>query len=335
MFNLNMFGLRKPFEYLTNSYHSDSSLDSGHRTPDMLYMSDLPSKTPASLYEAFVPEREALVKVISEDDLSSGQIVTTARKALDRTGSRFTVSTPDVKLQRAGLWLLEMVKSGASVLDQGTEAEIIWHEVPALPRVGNWGQNLFYAAALGLGVWAVASDSRIALLSVIALTLLRFLDPDNWRGRFDRFKFWKRKTHTAQYTDNAARAEARIHANAGGFVTALSEALKTADHILVRLSEPAGETHWRDDTRLMTFVQGLLEAEQASDGDFALKLVSKELESILAAEGIEKLDYSKKTAQFYDVLPAIGQSGTQVAAPALMVGDHVIARGTVWTSDEL
>ena len=299
-------------------------------------MSNLPANTAPSLYEAFGPEHEGLVKAISADELSSGQIVTMARKALDRTGSRFTVSTSDVKLQRAGLWLLEMVKSGASVLDQGTEAEIIWHEVPALPRSDAWAQNLFYVAALGLGVWSVANDNRFALMAIIALTAIRVFDPNNWRGRFDRFKFWKKNKSTVQSVDYAARAEARIHANASGFVTALSEALKTADHILIRLAEPdSSQTHWRNDKRLMNLVQGLLEAKQASDGDFALTLVGKELESILAAEGIEKLGYTKKTAQYFDILPAIGQVETKVAAPALMVDGELIARGTVWSQDEL
>jgi len=297
-------------------------------------MSNVPAKTPPSLYEAFTPERDALVKSISDDNLSSRQIVTAARKALDRSGSRFTVSTEDVKLQRAGLWLLEMVKSGASVLDQGTEAQIVWHEVPALPRGGAWGQNLFYAAALGLGVWAVASDSRPALLSIIALTIIRFIDPDNWRGRFERLKFWKKSKNTAHSQDYAQRAEAKIYANANGFVTALSEALKTADHVLLRLAEPTTDSHWQDDARLMGFVQGLLEAKGADDGDFALKLVSKDLETILAAEGIEKVAYSKKTEQYYDVLPALGSSETKVAAPALISGDKVIARGTVWSGDD-
>ncbi len=298
-------------------------------------MSNLTHSPSFSLYKAFEPERDTLIRMISDDNLSSQQIVISARKALDRTGHRFSDQTTDVKLQRAGLWLIEMVKSGASVLDQGTEAEIIWHEVPAIRRPVPWGQNLFYLAALGLGIWSIMSDSRLGLITAVVLALLRFLDPDNWRGRLERFKFWKRNSNTTQTESGAARAEARIHANASGFVTALSEALKTADHILARLSEPDATTHWREDKRLMGFVQGLLEARQASDGDFALTLVGKELEAILAAEGIRRLEYSPKTEQYFDLLPAIGQTETKVAAPALMAGDQLIVRGTVWSKDEL
>ena len=297
-------------------------------------MSNLTTNSVPSLYAAFEPERDALIRAISDDNLTSGKIVIAARRALDRTGTRFTENVQDIKLQRAGLWLIEMVKSGASVLDQGTKAEITWHEVPALPRRAAWGQNLFYIAALGLGVWSVMSQSRIGLMTAVILSVVRLLDPDNWRGRFNRFKFWQKKNVT-QHETGASRAEARIHANASGFVTALSEALKTADHILARLSEPEKTTHWREDTRLMSFVQGLLEAELASDGDFALTLVGKELESILAAEGIRRLDYTSKTEQYYDVMPAMGLAKTKVAAPALMAGDQVIARGTVWSKDEL
>ncbi len=296
-------------------------------------MSELPANTP-SLYAAFEPERDALVRAITDENLTSDRIVTAARKALDSTGRRFTESTGDVRLQRAGLWLLEMTKSGASVLDQGTEAEIVWHEVPAVRRPLSWGQNVFYAAALGLGIWSVASDSKTGLIVAIVLTAIRVFDPDNWRGIFDRFKFWKRKDHQ-EFAGGAARAEARIHANASGFVTALSESLKTADHILARLAEPELETHWREDRRIMNFIQSLLEAQSANDGDFALTLVGKELESILASEGIQKLEYSSKTSEYFDVMPAIGQIKTKTAAPALMADGKLIARGTVWSNDEL
>ena len=298
-------------------------------------MASMPIKEPEipSLYASFETERDNLISAIADSALAPGQIVTAARKALDRTGKHFSAQTQDMKLQRAGLWLLEMVKSGASVLDQGTKAEIVWHEVPAKRAPYPWAQNLFYIAGFGLVVWSISQDSRQGAIAGITLMILRFLDPDNWRGRFDRFKFWKRNKNKMEFGDGAAKAEARIQVNAHGFVTALSESLKTADHILSRLAEPSIETHWRDDTRLMHFVQGLLEAGQSEDGDFALTLIGKELESILAAEGIKRLEYNKKTAGYFDVMPALDQTETKVAAPALMAGDQLIVRGTVWSSD--
>ncbi len=298
----------------------------------MAFMSTTEVEIP-SLYAAFEKERDGLIAHIGDSALSSGQIVTAARKALDRTGSNFSAQTQDMKVQRAGLWLLEMVKSGASVLDQGTMAEIIWHEVPAKRAPIPWAQNLFYGVGFGLVVWSISQDSRPGIYAGVILMVLRFLDPDNWRGRLDRFKFWRRKKNKMAFGEGAATAEARIQVNAHGFVTALSESLKTADHILARLAEPKQETHWREDPRLMHFVQGLLEARQSDDGDFALTLVGKELESILAAEGIERLEYNKKNEQYFDVMPALEQSETKVAAPALMAEGQLIVRGTVWSSD--
>ncbi len=287
-----------------------------------------------SLYEVFQAERDGLISDIGGSDMSSAQIVTAARKALDRTGKAFAETTPDVKLQRAGLWLLEMIKSGASILDQGTKAEIIWHEVPAKPRPLPWGQVIFYAAGIGIVLWSLFIASRAGVIAGAILMVLRFLDPQNWKGRLPRLKFWIRKQPKLEFGDEAVRAEARIHVNANGFVSSLSDALKTADHILSRLGEPKLETHWREDKRLIHFIQGLLEAEMSKDGDFALTLITKELESILAAEGIQRLEYNKKTSQYFDVMPSLDQTETKVAAPALKAGDHLIARGTVWSSDE-
>lgn len=299
----------------------------------MIPMSDNDQNIP-SLYASFETERDQLVEDIANSALSTGQIVTASRKALDRTGKHFSGKTQDMKIQRAGLWLLEMVKSGASVLDQGAQADIFWREVPAKKHSIPWAQNLFFVVGIGLVVWSISQDSRPGAYAAVILMLLRFLDPDNWRGRFDRFKFWKRRKNKIEFGDSAAQAEARITVNAHGFVTALSESLKTADHILSRLAEPTIETHWREDKRLMHFVQGLLEAQYSEDGDFALTLVGKELDSILAAEGIQRLEYNKKTSQYFDIMPSIGQSETKVAAPALMADGQLIARGTVWSSDD-
>lgn len=299
----------------------------------MAIMSNTETNIP-SLYASFETERDKLIGAIADSALSTGQIVTAARKALDRTGKHFSGQTQDMKLQRAGLWLLEMVKSGANVLDQGSKADIVWHEIPAKRRPIPWAQNLFYIVGIGLVIWSMTENSRPGVVAGASLMILRFLDPDNWKGRFDRFKFWKRKNNQIEFGDGAAKAEARIKVNAHGFVTALSESLKTADHILARLAEPSIETHWRDDKRLMHFVQGLLEARQSDDGDFALTLVGKELNSILAAEGIQRLEYNKKTSQYFDVMPSIGQTETKIAAPALMADGKLIVRGTVWSRDD-
>ena len=100
------------------------------------------------------------------------------------------------------------------------------------------------------------------------------------------------------------------------------------------MAEPQSETHWRENPRLMGLVQSLLEAEGAKDGDFALTLIKQELKSVLSGEGVELVTYSAKTKSLFDVLPALGETQTKMAAPALVAGDQILRRGTVWQADE-
>lgn len=295
-------------------------------------MSNLPAIVP-SLARAFEPERLALKKGLVETDLSASQIVSEARRALDRAGAGFAEQTTDPHLHKAGLWLLEMVKSGAGILDQGTGAEIIWHEVPKVPKSAFGTQSLFYFGAGALALAAFVQGATLAFMSVGALVALRVLDPANLKALRGKLPFAKKPLAIEDDSGRQIKAEARVTADAAGFVDSLADALRTADHILLRLSEPDTETHWRQDARLIGLVQGLLEAREANDGDFALKLIGAELETILSAEGIEKIEYSKKTADLFDVLPGIDIDHPKLAAPALKVGDEVIKRGTVWGSD--
>ena len=175
--------------------------------------------------------------------------------------------------------------------------------------------------------------SRIAIISIAALAALRFFDRDNLEMLKSRLPFFGQKHRLEDKTGRTVKAEAQVQTNVMGFVDGLTEALKTADHILMRLAEPELETHWRDDNRLMTLVQSLLEAEQANDGDFALKLIGQELGTILEAEGVQRVEYSKKTAQYFDILPGVGTGKVKPAAPALISGDQVIRRGTVWGAE--
>lgn len=286
-----------------------------------------------SLARAFEPERAALKKGLGGSDLSAAQIVSEARRALDRTGAKFAESTSDPQVHKAGLWLLEMVKAGAGILDQGTGAEIIWHEVPKEKKAGFGGQSLFYFGAGALALTALVQEAAIALMSVGALVVLRALDPENFKNLKRKLPFAKKPLAIEDKSGRQVKAEARVTADAAGFVDSLSDALRTADHILLRLAEPQSETHWRQDTRLMGLVQALLEARASNDGDFALKLIGAELETLLSAEGIEQVEYSKKTADLFDVLPGIDVEGAKPAAPALVADGDVIKRGTVWGSD--
>lgn len=290
-----------------------------------------------SLSKAFAQERKALQQqliVSAEGSQSPAQIVSEMRRSLDRAGDIFTQNTEDQALQKCGLWLLEIVKTGAAVLDQATEAHVVWQETarPWYKQQGTTARGLFYGAA---GVFALAGfiqGEGLVIMCATVLAALQLFNPKNWAGRF-RVPFLKRSLVFGEASGRHVQAEARITANGARFIETVTEALKTADHILLRLSEPRTETHWREDARLMTLVQGLLEARGANDGDFALKLVGQELESVLAAEGVNIVNYSQKTQGMFDALPALGATDTSEAAPALMYGDTVLRRGTVWQSE--
>ena len=293
---------------------------------------NLPAIVP-SLASAFEPERQVLQNALS-DDLSAAQIVKQARRALDRTGANFSKTTQDPKLQKTGLWLIEMVKAGAGVLDRASHADVIWSETAPKP-VRKWaGRSLFYGAA---GLFAVAGflqGSGLTILGAAVLAGLRFFDPKDWDHVLHKIPFIKRPPALEDQSGRRLEAAAKIRTDTNGFVTQLVDALKTADHILIRMAEPHGETHWRENPRLMGLVQSLLEAEGAKDGDFALTLIKQELKSVLSGEGVELVTYSAKTKSLFDVLPALGETQTKMAAPALIAGDQILRRGTVWQADE-
>lgn len=298
---------------------------------------NLPATIP-SLARAFENEREELRALITGEDLSSHKAVSEARRALDRTGDIFAAKTDDIQIQKAGLWLLEMVKSGAGVLDRGAKADIVWREVPPTsPRIIA-GSTLFYGAALFFGLAGFLMESRITMMSATVLAGLRFFDPKDWKNLLGKIPFigrilGKNKQKLLEASDgHRFLADAHVSVEAAGYVDALAEALRTADHVLLRLAEPVLESTWTDDARLMSFVQGLLEARSVDDGHFALKLVGSELESILNADGIEVVNYSRKSSKLFDILPALDleDGKTKQAAPALMQGDKVLRRGTVW-----
>lgn len=291
----------------------------------------LPATVP-SLAIAFEPERQSLQLALT-DELSAAQIVGEARRALDRAGANFIKSTQDPKLQKTGLWLIEMVKAGAGILDRASHADIVWSETAPRPARKWAGRSLFYGAA---GVFAVAGfvqGSSLTILGAAVLAGLRFFDPKDWGHMLHKIPFINRPPALEDKSGNRLEAAAHIRTNTNGFITQLIDALKTADHILIKLAEPQHQTHWREDARLMSLVQNLLEAEGADDGDFALTLIKQELTSVLSGEGVELVTYTAKTKNLFDILPAIGETKTKMAAPALMVGDHILRRGTVWQAE--
>ena len=293
---------------------------------------NLPSVVP-SLARIFEPERKILQNTLTPE-LSAAQVVGEARRALDRAGVAFTHEVSDPNLQKAGLWLLEMVKAGAGILDRATGADVVWSEHAAKPKRQWAGRGLFYGAAGLFGVAGLLQGSMLTIFAVAALAGLRFFDPKDWGHLLDKIPFRKKPVALEDLSGRRMQAEAFIRADAHGFITQLVDALKTADHILLRLAEPQTETDWRDNPRLIGMMQSLLEAENAGDGDFALTLIKQEMKSVLAGEQVDLIPYSKKTKDMFDILPAIGETETKMAAPALVSNGKILRRGTVWQSED-
>jgi len=310
----------------------------------MMSSSQLPGRpvptqmTAPSLMPVFSAERAGLERALSlrgEGALSAAQTVSAIRVALDRTGAAFARTTDDPALQKSGLWLIEVIKSGAGVLDRAVTADVTYVETgtPAQGVSGLLGKpSFFYAAAGLLGLVGLVQGAGLVVLSAAVLAGLHSLEPKRWK----RLKaLFPRRKPPAALEDQSGRqykAEARLSLDAAGLIGQIEDALKTADHILTRLAEPKAETHWADTPRLAAMLQNLLEAGGAKDSDFAFDLIEKELPSLLRSGGISVVSYSKQTADYFDELPGIGAGAKiEMAAPALLREDgSLLRRGTIW-----
>lgn len=291
-----------------------------------------------SLLPAFKRERHALITTLSAQQgeaLTTAQTVSAIRGALDRTGAAFARTTEDPALQKSGLWLIEVIKSGTGVLDRAVKADVTYVE-SGTPSVGVSGllgkPSLFYGAAGLLAVVGVVQGAGLVILSAAILAGLHTLEPKRWKALMS---FLPQRKAPAALEDHSGRqftAEARLSVDAAGLIGQIEDALKTADHILSRLAEPQSETHWADTPRLASMLQNFLEAGQAGDGDFAMDLIEKELPSLLRSGGVSIVEYSKKTREYFDELPGMGSGAkVEMAAPALLREDgSLLRRGTVW-----
>ena len=287
---------------------------------------------------AFKLERAALEKALSvrgEGALSSAQTVSAIRGALDRTGAAFARTTEDPALQKSGLWLIEVIKSGAGVLDRAVTADIAYVETgtPSTGFAGVLGKpSLFYGAAGVLGLVGLVQSAGLVVLSAAVLAGLHTLEPKRWKKLMALLPRTKAPAALEDQSGRQFKAEARLSVDAAGLIGQIEDALKTADHILSRLAEPQSETHWADTPRLAAMLQNLLEASGAGDPDFAMELIGKELPSLLQSGGISVVSFSKKTADYFDELPGIGEGAKiEMAAPALLREDgSVLRRGTIW-----
>ena len=294
--------------------------------------------TAPSLLPAFAAERGGLERELStsgETALSSAQTVSAIRGALDRTGAAFARSTEDPALQKTGLWLIEVIKSGAGVLDRAVTADITYVETGTAAR-GVSGllakPSLFYGAAGILGLVGLVQGAGLVVLSAAVLAGLHTLEPKRWKQFLSLLPRRKAPAALEDQSGRQYKAEARLSVDAAGLIGQIEDALKTADHILSRLAEPQIQDHWADTPQLAAMLQNLLEAGGAGDSDFALELIDKELPSLLRSGGISVVTYSKKTSEYFDELPGIGAGPKiEMAAPALLrENGSILRRGTVW-----
>ncbi|MGB6228921.1 MAG: hypothetical protein WBF53_02190, partial [Litorimonas sp.] len=93
-------------------------------------MSPEPKLPSLSLSQHFAREVNDL-RLSGED--SPAQAVGAVRRVLDRTAARYARSVSDPQLQRAGQWLVEIVKSGTGLIDRASHADVVWNEVAAKP----------------------------------------------------------------------------------------------------------------------------------------------------------------------------------------------------------
>jgi len=191
-----------------------------------------------SLAKHFAPERLALQSALQKDLLPS-QVVGEARRALDRTGLSFTREVDDPQIQKAGLWLLEIIKSGAGILDRATHADISVTEIA--PKARKF--DLFYSVAGVMAVIGFLQASGLVVMTSVVLASLHGLA--NIKGEvLSRLPFVKKPLGLPQPDGRIFKHEAVIKTDQSGFINQISEALSTADHILSRMSQTTPETHW-------------------------------------------------------------------------------------------
>lgn len=291
-----------------------------------------------SLLPGFTLERGALMAVLQGRDehiLTSAQTVSAIRGALDRTGAAFARTTDDPALQKAGLWLIEVIKSGAGVLDRAVSTDITYVETgtPSAGVAGLLGKPTFFYGAAGiLAAVGLVQGAGLVVLSAVVLAGLHTLEPKRWKKLLAVLPRTKSPAALEDQSGRQFTAQARLSVDAAGLIGQIEDALKTADHILSRLAEPQTQTHWADTPRLAAMLQNLLEAGGAGDSDFALELIEKELPSLLRSGGVSVVSYSKKTMKYFDELPGMGDGPKiEMAAPALLREDgSLLRRGTVW-----
>jgi hypothetical protein len=304
-------------------------LDLGACAPDIASVSQNTQLPSLSLSQHFA--REVTRLDLSETD-TPAEAVGAVRRILDLTAARYARTTDDPSLQRAGQWLVEIVKSGTGLIDRASHADIVWDEVARKPGLSvTLRPSLFYMGAGLLGVAGLLQGVGLAVWGAAGLAGLHAVSTIN----LSRLPFWPKPKGIESAADRTHKASAVIRLDQAGLIGQVTDALKTADHILLRLAAPTPETHWHDDPQLTALLQSLLEAGRSEDSSFALELSRRELPSLINRAGLQQVDYSTKTADWFDELPAppslSNRQSPHTAAPALVTDDgRVVRRGTVW-----
>ena len=278
-----------------------------------------------SLSQHFAQEAAALRLA---RDATPAQAVGEVRRVLDRTAARYARATDDPALQKAGQWLVEIVKSGTGLIDRASHADVVWDEVGVK---NDWTlsarDSLFYAGAALFGAAGIVQGVGLAVWGALGLAGLHALT----RLKV-RIPFMPRPRALPDESGRLRRASAVVRLDPDGLIRQVTDALNTADHILLRLAAPQADAHWRDDGRLVALLQSLVEAGRAGDEAYAMELSRRELPSLLEGAGLALVEYSAERAGWFDRLPALGDGpDLQTAAPALVTDDgRVVRRGTVW-----
>lgn len=125
-----------------------------------------------------------------------------------------------------------------------------------------------------------------------------------------------------------------VSVDSAKLLAAVGELVKCAEKLLSEKQSVAALANPDTTTpnRLpVSLFQDLMEARYANDGDLALKRILK-LPASLEDMGIRAVDYDGYNADYFDILPKIESDDGEfeTAAPALIKGDKVLARGRVY-----
>ena len=295
-------------------------------------MDETPHMLP-SLRESFRPARDRLSRDLTLS-MSPAQIVMAGRHALDQLAAQLG-DNPDLtpQLRKTALWLIEIIKSNTGLFDQGRETRIEWREIADYKPRGFGANIVFFGGAAAMMLAAVIFKNGGALYGIGALAALRLFAPKIMQAITQKLPFTGAKPLAIEDLRARYQIEAEIEADPQAFLSHIDDSLAAADHILARLSIPETQAEWHDNPRLIGMMQNLLEAHGSGDASYALKLIDRELGSLLGGEGIEVIAYSKGRADLFDILPSLGETETRMAAPALVKEGRVLRRGTVWAAD--